>query len=106
MKPRFLPPPARFSPFFKPSSSCDAFDYWLRMLKVLSSSSSKQVTAPRRSRAPSQVEVPGPSAEGRAALNDLINQLPRIVKRLNSEQCARPIRTKRAIEPCSRAHIA
>ena len=51
MKPRFLPPPARFSPFFKPSSSCDAFDYWLRMLTVLSSSSSKQVTAPRRSRA-------------------------------------------------------
>ena len=55
------------------------------MLTVLSSSSSKQVTAPRRSRAPSQVEVPGPSAEGRAALNDLINQFARIVKRLNSE---------------------
>ena len=63
------------------------------MLKVLSSSSSKQVTAPRRSRAPSQVEVPGPSAEGRAAMNDLINQFARIVKRLNSEQRARPIRT-------------
>ena len=63
------------------------------MLKVLHSSSSTQVTAPRRSRAPSQVEVPGPSAEGRAALNDLINRFSRIVKRLNSEQCARPIRT-------------
>ena len=55
------------------------------MLKVLSSSSSKQVTAPRRSRALSQEEVPGPSAEGRAALNDLTNQFSRIVKCLNSE---------------------
>ena len=55
------------------------------MLKVLSYSSSTQVTAPRRSRAPSQVEVPAPSAEGRAAQNDLINQFSRIVKRLKNE---------------------